>query len=70
MNVLTLLIIRISHGLDNVSDLSPAAVHYISNNFVCVVFLEHLSDPISLRLGVPHRLSLFDMKLPLLKGNR
>jgi hypothetical protein len=59
MNVLPFLEIRISHGLDNLTELSLAAGHYITNNFVGAVVLGYLGDAISLRLGVPHRLSLF-----------
>jgi hypothetical protein len=50
----TFLAIRIARDIDNLADLSFAAVHSLAKNFVTIAPMEHSNGPISLGLLTSH----------------
>jgi hypothetical protein len=58
LNTLTFPVIQMAHGLDNLTDISLAAMHRLANSFISPVLLEHLGNPSSQGLRVPHCVSV------------
>jgi hypothetical protein len=68
LNVLTFPVFGIAHPLDNLTDLSLAAVHRLANNLATATFLQHLDNFISLGLCLPHRVALYSRRFTPAQG--